>query len=438
MTSEQWVKRKAIANQNGTCPYHIHDVLQDGRCQRCLANSIRRLENAKLKGVCPNHPTEHISNGICNLCLNNERKRRDSLERAGKCSKHSQISLIDGNCSECLKKLKDAEVNNVCRSHTSVKLENGRCCKCDSYRANKRQSCKLTQTCVQHPDISIVVGPCFKCAEKYTRRQQHTADNNTCFNHPAVFAITGSMCFDCWCTSIAGDALGSKRLKEMVMQSYIQHPYCAFTGELVLPGHQPNSASMDHIVPISRGGEKVIENCQWVKLIINVSKNNKTNEEYLDELRRIYEGKNHEFNLLNSISVERMVKNDSSQICGRCKSSRYKHPKPPEIGSLCKKHYFEFKSLRHFNTVRYAENLEILFLQQGGVCYYSRVPLVLGSSDREVQASLDHTIPLEKGGAKSVTNIRWVTSRLNTLKQNMTEEELIAFVDYVIEQRLTF
>jgi len=57
-----------------------------------------------------------------------------------------------------------------------------------------------------------------------------------------------------------------------------QRGLCALTGESLIMGE---SASIDHIVPQSRGGDHSADNLQWVSLRVNQAKNNLTQDEFI-------------------------------------------------------------------------------------------------------------------------------------------------------------
>lgn len=434
----KWEERKALALNRGTCPYHIKNTFINGRCSSCDAANLLRKETSKKDSICANHPDVKTDLIPCHLCKLNYEKRRDLLLAANKCPKHS-VEMQAGNCPECLtKRAETAELalaTATCKRHLAIKLIDGKCPACAEYRNTIRNEVLTQNRCPQHHEISILEKPCLRCRAKYTASKENSLQNGVCFYHPNEPSVSGMMCLDCWCASIAGDALGSKKHKNMVKQSFISNSYCFFTGEKLLPGHNADSASFDHIIPLSRGGPKSFENCQWTQLRINVGKNDRTNQEFLLELFTIHEYKNTQRTPLTQLTSEYMSFNEAITQCRRCVESRRSYKRSaPEIRSLCKDHYFKDLSIKHFKTVNHAQELEELFLSQGGLCAYTKTKLSLGSLDKMTQATLDHLIPPKRGGLKDIANVHWVSSRANTLKQNMTHDELLSLAALVFNR----
>ena len=64
-----------------------------------------------------------------------------------------------------------------------------------------------------------------------------------------------------------------------------QNYRCAITGEILTPG---DNCSLDHILPISLGGNDDINNCQWVSKSINFWKLNRSHEQVQIDLYNLY------------------------------------------------------------------------------------------------------------------------------------------------------
>lgn len=94
---------------------------------------------------------------------------------------------------------------------------------------------------------------------------------------------------------------------------------------------------------------------------------------------------------------------------------------------LCEYHWLKKVSLKHKVSV---EILKALWLEQGGRSRYSGTILVMGSVNRDKQASLDHKTPLSKGGTNDKDNLQWITYRENTMKGDLTEAEYFALIKH--------
>ena len=84
--------------------------------------------------------------------------------------------------------------------------------------------------------------------------------------HPEAAPLSGPVCF------------------RSVMELIARHQYrCALTGRALTPA----DASLDHVIPISRGGPDRIENAQLVHRAVNRAKGALTNEEFVQLCREV-------------------------------------------------------------------------------------------------------------------------------------------------------
>ncbi len=99
-----------------------------------------------------------------------------------------------------------------------------------------------------------------------------------------------TLCLDCRIKIIA-----NARLKKAVASGtwlilkeklVAQGFRCAYSGEPIVPGI---NASIDHIVPSSRGGSPEAHNLQWVSKIVNLMKTSMTHDEFIAMCKRISE-----------------------------------------------------------------------------------------------------------------------------------------------------
>jgi hypothetical protein len=115
--------------------------------------------------------------------------------------------------------------------------------------------------------------------------------NGMCVRHVKVKAEVGQLCLNCWflikTTSNLDD---SKRWPEVKALFLANNGCCVYTGIKLIPGE---NAWLDHIIPLSRGGLRILENIQWVDADVNKMKYNKTHDEFLEFCKSIKQYQNH-------------------------------------------------------------------------------------------------------------------------------------------------
>jgi 5-methylcytosine-specific restriction endonuclease McrA len=101
--------------------------------------------------------------------------------------------------------------------------------------------------------------------------------------------------------------------------------------------------------------------------------------------------------------------------CGECGKL------PRRVGLVCLPCWFRKTSRNRTGTHASAGVLEELWLRQGARCAYTGEQLTPG-----VNASLDHKVPVSRGGGHTERNLQWVAERVNRMKTDMTHAEFIA------------
>lgn len=117
---------------------------------------------------------------------------------------------------------------------------------------------------------------------------------------------------------------------------------------------------------------------------------------------------------VTAASKQFYAKKKKRKICIWC-------DEPATLGRLCWNCWFKSFSLKIFNTLSKGDELRKLFDQQEGCCFYTGTKLVPGQN-----ASLDHQIPTTQGGQPSIENLRWVTTQINRIKNDLTHDEFVA------------
>lgn len=99
-------------------------------------------------------------------------------------------------------------------------------------------------------------------------------------------AEVGIFCFTHWLKNVGvSHGLGNKKGTELLRQLWEeQRGRCAVTGEVLIPGA---TASLDHIIPKSRGGESIRGNLRWVLLKVNQLKWDMTHDELVEMCRKV-------------------------------------------------------------------------------------------------------------------------------------------------------
>lgn len=86
----------------------------------------------------------------------------------------------------------------------------------------------------------------------------------------------------------------------------------------------------------------------------------------------------------------------------------------------CKLCFFKNLSANHFRSRSRYQELINLFDSQNGLCAITGFELILGDN-----ASLDHILPLSKGGTHDISNLRFVHLWINFVKLDKLDEEFI-------------
>ena len=99
---------------------------------------------------------------------------------------------------------------------------------------------------------------------------------------------------------------------------------------------------------------------------------------------------------------------------------------PRVMGNRCLRHWF-YRMAASCGSARRGPLFQEMFERQGGRCAFTGVVLVPGEN-----ASLDHIIPLSRGGDDSIENLHWVTKEVNRVKADLTAAEFVEMCRTVV------
>ena len=138
---------------------------------------------------------------------------------------------------------------------------------------------------------------CSKCAERqhksFAKMVTSRHENGLCrCGNPATI---GKVCNDCWFKREAGWNTRSKHRWHDIKQLLEKQGYrCAYSGKHLTPGV---NASLDHIIPVAKGGSNDITNLQWVDKHINTRmKFGMSHQEFMSLIHQIISYTGHGFN----------------------------------------------------------------------------------------------------------------------------------------------
>jgi hypothetical protein len=127
----------------------------------------------------------------------------------------------------------------------------------------------------------------YKYKKKY--RVRNNAPAGKCKQSRCKEQLAGATkyCLKHWCAILRNNNHGKKKAAFNVDFLEIwqdQKGRCAVTGIELIPG---KTASLDHILSLSRGGTNGRENLQFVHIAVNCMKQDLTSEEFLELLKQL-------------------------------------------------------------------------------------------------------------------------------------------------------
>lgn len=214
----------------------------------------------------------HNRNRVKNLY-----KKRVSEGTCVKCGKEKIDPDYKTMCSGCGSKERDRSLSKSKKQSAAWRAE-GKCTGCGKERSPNKLKC---ETCLNRirvinsnrSKLRKANGQCYVCA--------NPVDPNV-----SSMTIEYVLCVVCYMKRMARLHLNSAEDGPKLQALFDkQNGLCAYTKEKLILG---DNASIDHITPISRGGDDSdIANLQWVTWTVNNCKRNLTHDEWITLCRKV-------------------------------------------------------------------------------------------------------------------------------------------------------
>ena len=118
-------------------------------------------------------------------------------------------------------------------------------------------------------------------SERQLRRHRNRAGTAICRGRKVDFlAYAAWLTLQCDCDNHEPSTVDVRNILRLIQN---QNYRCALTGRRL----EPQTAALDHIIPVSRGGEHVMENVQVLQKQVNRVKHTLTNEEFIALCREV-------------------------------------------------------------------------------------------------------------------------------------------------------
>lgn len=199
-------------------------------------------------------------------------------------------------CETCLKdrKLQGQQRKSLglCSQCGSPADRSGSCCaRCLANKKrwrDKTASLNLCRNCGSGPRFKNRIY-CLGCLELTRSREKERyrirLASGVCTNCGKTPADSGAICRTCQVKRLVRTHLGSSKLVQK-LETMLQQQggCCALTG---LPLKLGENASIDHIIPRSKGGLDVIENLRWLDYRVNMSRRDLSDDEFFGMCQRV-------------------------------------------------------------------------------------------------------------------------------------------------------
>lgn len=216
---------------------------------------------------CSQCPSGTAVDGLtrCRTCINKNKKKNKELR---------ELHLSNGLCRSC---------NNPCEpGKTRCAFHIAKHRRSETRRRKERKNQGECPQCGGAPAEDNVL--CTPCQERFQKYHTKRVDGGSCQSCPRPRTEHSAYCLTCYFKKCARMNL-KKKGKEATQLGRDLHALfdsqgglCALTGLPMLPGV---NASVDHVVPRSKGGLDEVGNLRWIRREMNDFKGDRTDEEIL-------------------------------------------------------------------------------------------------------------------------------------------------------------
>jgi len=262
--------RRERCIEEGRCTSCGKPHNEKGRCCAGCAKKNRDRRNTKR--------TAHLAKGLCQSCGESPHMEKTRLCIActikDKDNKRALYTdrLARGLCRECVKPHNEkgtmcvvcAKKNRIrTRTINADRLARGLCKACGKPHNEKGQCC---------------AGCAKKNRDRINTKRADRAVKNLCLQCGDIKEGPSTLCDKHILIFAAKNNLGhSNKWRELETLFQKQNGICPYSEEVLILG---DNASVDHIIPKSKGGLDVIENLQWVTWDVNRAKGDMLHDDF--------------------------------------------------------------------------------------------------------------------------------------------------------------
>lgn len=155
----------------------------------------------------------------------------------------------------------------------------------EKYHAHKEQRlCRCGKILDRNGSLCIECH--LKAKESKKSLKENKKNNGICINCPSPRLLSQSYCKQCYLKSLSKSHLDDVNHWKELKQLFTDQHVCPYTGVELILG---DTASLDRVIPKSKGGKNELNNLQWVYQPMNIMKWNYSENNFLSLVKKVYE-----------------------------------------------------------------------------------------------------------------------------------------------------